>query len=124
MKRVYYEESVYAINIFFDKSIYCAINTRELMKKLTRCKSSNVFSYGMEVTDYAKKVGDVVVQYKRPDGGPGDCYIYYDVPTRIYRKIVSAPSKGHAVWQYLRKFYTYDKLGDKSWHGKLPNAVR
>ncbi len=35
-------------------------------------------------------------------GGPGALYAYYDVPPRIFERIVRAPSAGGAVWDDLR----------------------
>jgi hypothetical protein len=35
-------------------------------------------------------------------GGPGALYAYYDVPPRIFERIVRAPSAGKAVWDDLR----------------------
>ena len=104
------------------KSITAAINTKDLANKLVRVKSSNVWAYGMNIRKRGNKIGDVITQFKGTDGGPGDVYIYYDVPIRVYQRWQSAPSKGHFFWQYLRNNYKYSKLtGDKK--GKLPNAV-
>lgn len=95
---------------------------REITKNLIRVKSSNVWSYGIEIKDDKGQVGDVYVQFKGPNGGPGDVYRYYDVPIRVWRQCVSSTSKGHAVWKYLRNNVYYSKLtGDK--RGKLPNAI-
>lgn len=99
-----------------------AINVRDLSKNLVRVRSSNVWSYGINVNKNGDKTGTVVAQFKNQNGGPGDIYIYYDVPVSIYRKWVAAPSKGHFFWKYLRNRYNYSKLtGDK--RGKLPNAI-
>lgn len=35
-------------------------------------------------------------------GGPGASYAYYDVPVRVFEKLVRAPSAGRAVWDELR----------------------
>lgn len=103
--------------------IEAKMSTRDLAKNLVRVKSSNVWAYGINIKDRKDKTGDVLVQFKDKDGGAGDLYLYYDVPVaQVWRKILSAPSKGHAVWQYLRNKFKYSKLtGDK--RGKLPNAV-
>lgn len=99
-----------------------AINTRDLTKSMSRCKSSNVWSRGINVRKYGDQVGDVVVQFKADKGGPGDIYILYDVPLNIYRRWLSAPSVGHFYWQYMRNNYKYSKLtGNK--RGVLPNAI-
>jgi len=114
-------------NIFFcevsdRKEILASISSKDITRSMVRVKSSNVWAYNINVRDTKKDIGDVYVQFKGDRGGPGDVYVYYDVPTRIYRKIVSSPSKGHAVWQYLRNNFKYSKLtGDK--RGKLRNAV-
>ena len=91
-------------------------------KDLIRVKSSNVWAYGVEIGNSNPKLGDVYVQFKGKNGGAGDVYRYYDVPVSLWRRIVGHPSKGHAVWKYLRNNFQYSKLtGDKK--GKLPNAV-
>ena len=67
-------------------------------------------------------MGDMLVQFKGPKGGAGDIYLYYDVPVMLYRRWISAPSKGHFFWKYVRNNFSYRKLtGDKK--GKLPNAI-
>ena len=68
------------------------------------------------------KVGDVYVQFKGKNGGPGDVYRYFDVPVQIWRKFITYPSKGSYVYHVLRDKFQYSKLtGDKK--GKLPNAI-
>lgn len=102
--------------------ITAAINTRDITKNMVRVKSSNVWSYGVNIRKNGDKTGDVLCQFKGPNGGPGDLYIYYDVPVRVYRRWHTAPSKGHYFWQYIRNNYKYSKLtGDK--RGKLKNAI-
>lgn len=106
----------------YRQRVCAAINTRNMAENLVRVKSSNLWSYGMNVKSNRDRTGDVVVQFKSKSGGAGDVYIYYDVPTTVYRRWQSAPSKGHYFWVYLRNNYKYSKLtGDK--RGKLPNAV-
>jgi hypothetical protein len=64
----------------------------------------------------------MLVQFKGNNGGPGDIYIYYDVPNKIWRQFVAAPSKGAYFWRYIRNTFTYAKLtGDK--RTKLKNGV-
>ena len=64
----------------------------------------------------------MLVQFKGNNGGPGDIYIYYDVPNKVWRQFVSAPSKGAYFWRYIRNTFTYAKLtGDK--RTKLKNGV-
>lgn len=103
--------------------ILAGISTKDITRSMVRVKSSNVWSYTINIKNRKDKVGDVYVQFKNEHGGPGDVYCYYSVPVNIYRKIVSATSKGHAVWQYLRNNSNgYSKLtGDK--RGKLRNAI-
>lgn len=104
------------------QAIMAAVSSRDLTDSLVRVKSSNVWAYGMNVRDDEGKYGDVIAQFKDTHGGPGDLYIYFDVPTSVYRRWVTAPSAGHFFWQYIRNNYRYSKLtGDK--RGKLPNAI-
>lgn len=110
------------IDVRFRDTIMAAINTRNLADNMVRVKSSNVWSYGMNIKDRHDKTGDVLVQFKDNQGGPGDIYIYYDVEPRVYRKWQSAPSKGSYFWKNIRNRYKYSKLtGDK--RGKLVNAI-
>ena len=54
------------------------------------------------------------MQFKGRNGGPDDVYVYFDVPIIIYRRWLSAPSKGHFLWEYIRGKYAFAKLtGDK-----------
>lgn len=102
--------------------ITAAITTKDITKRLVRTKSSNVWAYAMNVDKYGDVVGDMFAQFKGKNGGPGDIYIYYDVPVKLYRRWVVAPSKGHFFWKYFRNNFKYSKLtGDKK--GKLPNAI-
>ena len=94
--------------------------TQDFVKKLARVKSSNVWSYAFQPKD--DKIGDMLMQFKRKDGGPGDIYIYYDVPNKTWQRLVASPSKGHAFWVLIRNVFTYAKLtGDKRTH--LPNGI-
>ena len=107
---------------FRQSVINCASNSKDLTKNMVRVKSSNVWSYGINIKKHGDRFGDIVVQFKGPKGGPGDIYMLYDVPVDLYRKWVTAPSKGHFYWKYLRNNYPYRKLtGDK--RGKLKNAI-
>lgn len=97
-------------------------SSREVSRNLNRVKSSNVWAYGIDIVDNDAKEGDVYVQFKNKEGGPGDTYIYYDVDLMTWKKVLSYPSKGAAVWKFLRNNFYYSKLtGDKK--GKLPNAI-
>ena len=94
--------------------------TQDFVKKLSRVKSSNVWSYAFQPKD--DKSGDMLMQFKAKNGGPGDIYIYYNVPSKIWQRFVAAPSKGHYMWKFIRNVYTYAKLtGDKRTH--LPNGI-
>lgn len=102
--------------------IECAINTRDLSKNMVRVRSSNMWGYSMNIRKNGDRVGDLLVQFKGAEGGPGDIYILYDVPVNLFRRFVGAPSKGHFYWQYLRNNFYYSKLtGSK--RGVLPNAI-
>lgn len=95
-------------------------STKDMADKLLRVKSSNVWAYAFNPK--TEEVGDMLMQFKGKNGGPGDIYIYYDVPTKIWRRLVAAPSVGHAFWALIRHNYTYAKLtGDK--RTKLPNGI-
>lgn len=96
--------------------------TRDITRNLVRVKSSNVWAYGVEVSNQNPKIGDVYVQFKGRNGGPEHIYVYYEVPLSLWRKFISSPSKGHFVYKYLRNNFMYSKLtGDK--RGKLANAI-
>ena len=102
--------------------ICAAINTIDLASRLFRVKSSNVWAYRLFMRDRHDKTGDLVVQFKNRNGGPGDVYQYYDVPFTLFRKWQATTSKGHFFWKYIRNYYRYSKLtGDKI--GRLQNAV-
>lgn len=118
-------DNIDIIGIFsseYRTKITAAISTREMVKQLVRVKSSNIWAYGMNVRNAKDKTGDVMVQFKGKDGGPDDVYIYYDVPLTVYRRWLSAPSKGHYLWRYIRGRYKFAKLtGDKK--TKMPGGV-
>lgn len=100
--------------------IIAKTTTRDFAKMLQRVKSSNVWSYAFQPkTDM---IGDMLMQFKGAHGGPGDIYIYYDIPSKLWRKLVSAPSKGAFFWKYIRNIFKYAKLtGDK--RTKLKNGL-
>lgn len=106
----------------YKNRVYAAESRRDIIKKLERVKSSNVWAYGIDVRDPESGVGRALAQFKDKDGGPGDIYIYYDVPVSLFQKWRRTPSKGHFFWKYIRNRFKYSKLtGDKK--GVLPNAV-
>lgn len=103
--------------------VEAAMSSRDLSKNLVRVKSSNVWSWGINIKNRKDKSGDVLVQFKNKNGGAGDIYLYYDIPTNTWRKMLAETSVGHSVWKYLRNNPKgYRKLtGDRK--GKLPNAI-
>ena len=102
--------------------ILAAKSIRDITSNLVRVKSSNVWAYGIDIKDRKSTSGTVFIQFKGKNGGPGDVYAYYDVPVKIWRQLVGAPSKGHAFWVLIRNNFLYRKLtGDR--RGKLRNAV-
>lgn len=102
--------------------IIASISSRDLTKSMVRVKSSNIWSYNINIKDIKDKTGTVYVQFKNKKGGPGDIYCYYDVPINVWRKWLSSPSAGHYFWKYIRNRMKYSKLtGDKK--GKLKNAI-
>jgi len=102
--------------------ITASFNKSQFQKNLIRVKSSNMWGYAADVKDPKSKVCDVYIQFKGRDGGPDDVYIYYDVPLIVYRRMHTAPSKGHYFYQYIRNNYLYRKLtGDKK--TKLKNGI-
>ena len=104
------------------EAVMSAINTRNLASNIVRVKSSNLWGYAINVKKHGDKTGDVIAQFKSETGGAGALYIYYDVPVQVYRRWVSAPSKGSFFWKHIRNVYKYSKLtGDK--RGKLKNAI-
>lgn len=97
-------------------------SAKEVVNDLIRVKSSNVWAYGVEPHNDNPAIGDIYVQFKGKNGGPGDVYKYYDVYVNLWRKFITAPSKGHFVWKYLRNKFLYSKLtGDRK--GVSPNAI-
>lgn len=105
-----------------NKTPVLAASSREIVKSLIRVNSSNLWAYTIDVKRPGDKTGDVYIQFKGPKGGPGDIYVYYDVPIIVWRRFIASPSRGHYFWQYIRNNYTYAKLtGDKK--TKLKNGV-
>lgn len=95
-------------------AIKAGMSSRDLTKDMIRVKSSNVWAYNINVRKNGDSTGDLYVQFKGDNGGPGDIYVYYDVPVKVYSRWGSAPSKGHYFWQHIRGKYKYAKLtGDK-----------
>lgn len=114
-------EIMFIFNSKQSEYIQCA-SSKDLLDTLVRVKSSNIYSYGMDVDNIEDNVGDVVVQFKGKNGQPDDIYMYFDVPIIVFRRWVSATSKGIYFWRYIRNNYKYRKLtGDK--RTKLPNGI-
>lgn len=114
-------EIMFIFNSKQSEYIQCA-SSKDLLDTLVRVKSSNIYSYGMDVDNIEDNVGDAVVQFKGKNGQPDDIYMYFDVPIIVFRRWVSAPSKGRYFWRYIRNNYKYRKLtGDK--RTKLPNGI-
>lgn len=102
-------------------AIKCA-SARDITRNLVRVKSSNLWAYAINIKDRHDKEGDVYIQFKNRNGGPGDIYVYWGVPINVWRRLISSTSKGHSFWKLIRNNYRYSKLtGDK--RGKLRNAV-
>lgn len=110
------------MKIYNHEPIFAASHSREDVKNLVRVKSSNVWARSIDIKDRKAKYGNVYVQFKDKNGGPGHIYIYYDVPINVYRRWLSATSVGHYFWMYIRNNYKYSKLtGDK--RTKLKNGI-
>ncbi len=106
----------------YRQNILASISSKDITKKMVRCRSSNMWSYAINVKDPNMRYGDLYIQFKGANGGPDDVYVYYDVPTALYRRLVAAPSKGHFFHQYIRNNFIYAKLtGDKKTH--LKNGI-
>ena len=109
-----------SITVNGKKIVTAAISSRDFIKKLIKVKSSNMWSYAFEPKD--DNIGTMIIQFKGSNGGPDDIYMYYDVPSRIWRQFVAAPSKGAFFWRHIRNIFKYSKLtGDK--RTKLPNGI-
>ena len=118
-KHIFRQHSV-SVNYF--QKITAAINTKNLASQLQKVSSSNVWAYGLFTRSRKDRYRDLIVQFKAKEGGPGDIYIYYDVPFTLFRRWQATQSKGHFFWKHIRNYFKYSKLtGDKI--GKLPNAI-
>lgn len=103
--------------------IFAAISTKDITKNMVRAKSSNIWSYAINVRKAGDSTGDMYIEFKSKDGGKGGgLYVYYDVPIRVYRGFVTASSKGHYFWVHIRNNYKYRHL-DGNKRGVLPNAI-
>lgn len=105
-----------------DRDIIMAASARELTENMVRVKSSNLWSIKINVKKMGDDTGDIYIQFKDSKGGPGDVYVYFDVPVKVYQRFVNANSKGHYFWVHIRNKYYYRKLtGDK--RTKLKNGL-
>ena len=105
-----------------DRDIIMAASARELTENMVRVKSSNLWSIKINVKEMGDDTGDIYIQFKDSKGGPGDVYVYFDVPVKVYQRFAAAPSKGHYFWVHIRNKYYYRKLtGDK--RAKLKNGL-
>lgn len=96
-------------------------SSRKMTDNLVRVRSSNVWAYGYDI-QLGENIGNLYVQFKAKNGGPGDAYEYFAVPLKFWRRFLSAPSKGHYFWKYIRNKFKYRKLtGDKK--AKLSNGI-
>lgn len=103
--------------------ITAAISSREITKNMVRVKSSNLWSVCLNVRNRGDNVGDLFIRFKGPNGGDnGGLYQYFDVPVRLYRQFISAPSKGSFFWRNIRNNYTYRRL-DGNKRTFLPNGI-
>lgn len=105
-----------------NRDIISAATTRDMMKNMVRGKSSNIWSYGINIKNAKDKTGDMLIQFKGKNGGPDDVYQYFDVPVKLYRQFISAPSLGHFFWVHIRNNFSYRKLTGNR-RGVLPNAI-
>ena len=55
--------------------IEASISSRDLTKNMVRCKSSNIWSYALNVRDSKHRYGDMIIQFKGKNGGPDDIYM-------------------------------------------------
>ena len=107
---------------YSDIPVMAALSTKNITDTMVRVDSSNMWSYGFNVKNRGDKTGDMYIQFKGRNGGPGEVYQYFDVPISLWRRFVSAPSKGHFFYVNVRSKFKYRKLtGDKK--GKFANAV-
>lgn len=115
-------ENIIEDDDYSDIPITAAISTKNITDTMIKVDSSNMWSYGFNVKNYGDKTGDMFIQFKGRNGGPGEVYQYFDVPVSLWRRFVSAPSKGHFFYVNVRSKFKYRKLtGDKK--GKFSNAV-
>lgn len=123
LKRPEIVDISFCSTIYRNDIIMAGLSSRDIAKDIVKVRSSNVWGYTINVRDKDYEYGDVYVQFKSDKGGPGDIYVYYDVPTKLFQRWHTAPSKGHFFWQYIRNNFVYAKLtGDKKTH--LKNGVR
>lgn len=107
-------EFITLCDVIHKQPVTAGMSARNITQDMIRVKSSNMWAYCIDIKRAQDQTGNVYIQFKGTNGGPGDIYVYFDVPILIYRKLLNAPSKGHAFWQYIRGKYSFAKLtGDK-----------
>lgn len=122
MKVIRRYSNIFSNVVVQNHPIVASISARDITRSMVRVKSSNVWSYAINIDKDGDTTGDVYVQFKGTNGGPGDIYVYFDVPVVVFRKWISTPSKGRYFWRYIRNYFRYAKLtGDRK--TKLPNGV-
>lgn len=111
-----------------DNSKRNKLSTKDFVQKLQGVNSSNIWAYAFMAK--TMDMGDMLVQFKGKSGldgrsgGPGDIYIYYNVPNKIWQRFYLAESKGGFFWKHIRNNtkIRYAKLtGDK--RTKLPHGI-
>ena len=96
----------------------------EVVPELQEVESSNVHSVGY---DFVK--GVLYIRYwkdstTRRSLVSGNIYKYFDVPYRIYRRMLLADSKGKFVWSDIRDQYRYKMIGRVGWRKRAPKKAK
>lgn len=93
-------------------AVHSDAKIRNIVNNMEQIKSSNIWGYGID-TDGKSGRGNVIVRFRnKKTGGPGQVYVYYNVPLNIYRGWHSAASKGHYLWQHFRDKYVTERILD------------
>ena len=117
-----YSKVLASIKTLNKQSVMAAISSKDITKDMVKVKSSNIWSIAMDIRDKKDKNGTMYIQFKGKSGGPGELYCYYDVPIKLWRAFITAPSKGHFFHVNFRNALKYSHLsGDKK--TKLPNGI-
>ena len=92
----------------------------------TPVASSNISSVGYDPIQQILEVQFLEHPTKKNPGlrGPGDIYDYYDVSQTIYDGLASAPSKGHYLYEVIKRgAYRYQKVFDAMTGEGEPNGI-